>query len=87
MSNKRYYEVDVPTTLTVFVEGEGLTPEQAMEEAARYAERIGFSENESEGYSSVAFAGRSDGLAITKADLDISGSLSATDTTDDHLDS
>lgn len=87
MSNKRYYEVDVPTTLTVFVEGEGLTPEEAMEEAARYAERMSFSESESDGYSSVAFAGRSDGLAITKADLDVSGPLRATDTTDDRLDS
>lgn len=87
MSDRRYYEVDVPTTITVFVEGDGLTAETAMEAAARYVDSIGPTENESRGYSSVAFADRDDGMAITRGDIEITGALSGLDTTADRLES
>jgi hypothetical protein len=83
MEDMRYYEVDVPVTLTVFVRGRGLTPEQAMQQAARYAESTVPSENEAQGYSSVAFEGDADGLAVTRTDLEITGAVTAVDTTDD----
>lgn len=87
MDDMRYYEVDVPVTLTVFVRGEGLTPERAIEEAARYASSTTPSENEASGYSSVAFEGRTDSLAVTRADMEITGSITASDTTADQLES
>jgi len=87
MDDMRYYEVDVPVTLSVTVRGRGLTPEQAMKEAARYAERSAPSENEAVGYSSVAFAGRTDSLAVTWTELEITGAITASDTTAHHLES
>jgi hypothetical protein len=85
MDDMRYYEVDVPTTITVFVRGQGLTPERAIEEAARYASSATPSENEASGYSSVAFEGRTDSLAVTRADMEITGTVVAVDTTADQL--
>ena len=82
MKDVRYYEVDVPMTLTVFVSGKDLTPEQAMEEAARYASSVVPTEGEAAGYSSVAFEGRTDALKVARSDARITGMLSATDTTD-----
>ena len=85
MDQMRYYEVDVPATVTVFVQGTDLTPEQAMREAARYATSVVPTENEAAGYSSVAFEGRTDGLAISRTDIEVTGALRATDTTADQL--
>jgi len=87
MDDMRYYEVNVPVTLTVFVRGEGLTAEQAIEEAARYAERSAPTESEASGYSSVAFEGRADSLAVTRTELEITGSITASDATADQLES
>ncbi len=85
MTDMRYYEIDVPITLTVVVQGRGLSVEEASTTAARYAEAMAPTEGEAAGYSSVAFKGRSDGLAVTGASLEITGPVSGVDDTANRL--
>lgn len=86
MDDMRYYEIDVPVTVTVFVCGRDLTAEQAIEEASRYVTAAVPTENEAAGYSSEAFAGRTDGMAVTRSDLEITGPVTGVDTTADQSD-
>ena len=81
--SKKFYEVSVPVTITVFIEGDDLTEEEAADHAARYTNSIAPSEMESKGYSSVAFAQHPAAIAITRAEVDISGPPNPVDTTAD----
>jgi hypothetical protein len=63
------YVVAVPMLVTVVVEAAGLDEAGAKEAACDYAESLAPSETETDGYQSVAFAGRDDGMRVLRADV------------------